>query len=283
MMPRSAAAISNLSLLISIVGLTAIACPPFISSPPTTQTPEIIENSEDDLPDTPEACLAMAERLGVEGASHAELRLALRALERAETLSSLSVDLWVEQARVVFLIAEPLSKEARVLRWLNRGQQLAKRVIKSAPERVEGHYYRAAFLGFRAQLQEVGGLDILPQIIESGRRAMEIDETYSDAAPLMLMGMVLVQAPAWPHGVGDPEEGIELLQRGVEISDYPLNRLILGKGLLIDGQISAGCKELRRVLNAPKRGRWAKVGQRHRQEARVLYNTSRCSSAERTD
>jgi hypothetical protein len=238
---------------------------------------------ENDLPETTEKCLSLAKRLGREGASHAELRLALRALERAETLSSASVDLWIKQARVVFLIAEPKAKQARVVPWLNRGQQLAKRIMKIAPERVEGHYYNAAFLGFRAQLQEVSGLDLLPQIVESGRRAVEIDESFNDSAPLMMMGMVLVQAPAWPHGVGDPDEGIEMLERGVDLSSYPLNRLILGKALLIDGQVMSGCNELAKVLHAPKRGRWSRTGLRHRQEARVLSSTSRCSTVGRSD
>lgn len=275
-MPRLAVYISALKVGAIVAAAAAVACPPIVSRPTPSRGQEH-QADGNGLPETAAECIELAERLGNEGASRAELRLALRALERAETLRGGELELWIEQARLIFLISEPISKQARVVPWLNRGQQLSKRVIRFAPSRVEGHYYYAAFIGFRAQLQEVGGLDLLPEIVEHGRRAIEIDETFNDAAPLMMMGMVLLKAPAWPHGVGDPEEGLEMLERGVELTDYPLNRLIYAKGLLIDGQRTAACKQLAKVLAAPKRGRWAKTGRRHRREAKVLSNTSRCS------
>jgi hypothetical protein len=265
-------------LLLVVAAVAGAACPPFVTRLQAPPRDTLAVRAPHNLPATAAECIALAQRLGVEGARRADLRRALRALERAEALEGGTPDLWVAQARVVFLIAEPIAKEAQVLRWLNRGQQLAKRIARAAPERVEGHYYHAAFLGFRAQIQEVGGLDLLPSIVESGRRAVEIDPLFDDAAPLMMMGMVLVHAPAWPHGIGDPEEGLELLRRGVEATAYPLNRLILGKALMIDGQTALGCAQVAKVLTAPKAGRWATTGTRHRQEARVLFSTSRCSS-----
>jgi hypothetical protein len=202
-------------------------------------------------------------------------------VERAETIDGATPELWIHQLRILFLLAEPQSSDMKIMPWLNRGDQLAKQLVTQEPERVEGHYYRAVFLGFRAQLQEVGGMDLLPHIVEAGQKAVELDPAYDDAGPLMLMGMVLVRAPAWPHGIGDQEEGLTMLHRGVKLSAYPLNRLVLAKALFASQQTAAGCRELAKVLAAPRRGRWAKTGLRHRREARLLTSTQRCSQARR--
>ncbi len=261
-------------LLAPALATVLAACPAFLLAPGAEGTGPVDE--EDGLPSTTEECVALAERLGVEGGSPAELQLALRALERAETLGGPDDDLAVEQARVLTRLAASLGKSTKSVRWLDRGDRVAKRILASTPDRVEGHYFKAVFLGLRAQIQEVGGLDLLPEMVASARRAVEIDETYDDGGPLIALGVVLVKAPAWPHGVGDPDEGIEVLERAVALSDYPLNRLMLGSALIEVGQKTAGCRELAAVLAAPKRGRWAKTGEQHREAAQLLLRTSRC-------
>lgn len=260
--------------LAPILATTLAACPAFFPPPAGEGTDPVDEGGE--LPATAEECVALAERLGVEGASPAELQLALRALERAETLAGESDALAIEEARVLSRIATPMAKSAKVVRWLDRGDTVVKRILSSSPDRVEGHYYKAVFLGLRAQIQEIGGMDLLPDLLASARRAVELDETYDDAGPLVALGTILVKAPAWPHGVGDADEGIEVLEHAVEVSDYPLNRFMLGSALIETGQKTAGCRELAAVLAAPRRGRWAKTGAPYREEAQLLMRSSRC-------
>jgi len=236
------------------------------------------ERAVSNLPESASECRAVAEKLGVEGAERRDLARALAALERIEALDGSDTDLLVEQAKVVFYYLEPLSPSDRPDRWLDKGDGVANRLVEGFPQRVEGHYYKATFMGFRAQAHQTRADDMIPVIVEEVRRAIEIDASYDDAAPLMFLGTILVKAPAWPHGVGDPEEGIEMLQQGVDASSYPLNRLILAKAFFHLEHVFAGCRELDKLLRAPKRGRWAQTGARYRKEARVLRHSYSCSN-----
>jgi hypothetical protein len=142
---------------------------------------------------------------------------------------------------------------------------------------VEGHYYEAVFIGLRARQKSVPkALLLLPGMAERGRRAMEIDETYDDAGPLRLMGTLLVTAPPWPASVGDTDEGLELLWRAVEVSDYPRNRLLLVEALIEDDELEAGCRELEPLLNGEINGRWAAAAERWSAEAEELAKGGEC-------
>lgn len=264
-----------LAAMVVAAAVALVACPHEIPAELQVTPREL--TTEIELPQSAEECVALADRIGVEGASQEDLVRALRALERAETLAGGAVDLWARQTRLLFLIAEPMAKKkARVTPWLVRGEKLAARLKAAAPNRVEGHYYTAAFLGFRADLFRMQALDLLPRIVEDGERAIAIDERYDDGGALVLMGMVLIKAPPWPIGVGDSEEGMTLLRRAVEVSDYPVNRIILAKALLEQEEVDEACQHLDKALLAPKVGRWAKTWQRHRREAWAIYNTYRC-------
>ena len=140
----------------------AIACPTStIHTGTQTTTPPLDNNGPHK---TAEEYLALAEKLGVEGSSQAELEVALEALERVEGMNGPQPELLAKELRIVYLIASPISiKRARVAQWLERGGELARRVIKVSPDRVEGHYYRAIFLGFEAQSHKLRALDLLPK------------------------------------------------------------------------------------------------------------------------
>jgi tetratricopeptide (TPR) repeat protein len=264
-----------LAALVVATSVALAACPHGIPAELGADPRELAAQVE--LPQSAEECVALADRIGVEGASQEDLVRALQALERAEALAGGAVDLWVKQVRLVFLIAGPIaSKKVRVTPWLARGEKLAARLKEAAPDRVEGHYYEAAFLGFHADLYRFQALELLPRIVEDGEKAISIDERYDDGGALVLMGMVLIKAPPWPIGVGDEEEGMSLLRRAVEVSDYPVNRIILAKVLLEQEEVDEACQLLDRALLAPKIGRWGKTWQRHRREAWALYNTYRC-------
>jgi hypothetical protein len=224
--------------------------------------------------------MELAGRLGVEEAPAPDLIRALSALQRVEQIQGESPDLLVRQVEVIRYLVEPMTDRREAARWARRGEILAFHLRQIAPARVEGYYYTALFLGFRAQNQRSVALLLLPRMEEEGRRAVSVDETYDDAGPLRFMGMLLIRAPAWPHGIGDTEEGVELLQRAVEIDDYPLNRLFLAQALIANGEAECGCEELAVVLDAPAEGRWARTRARWLREAEQVIDQNRCPRAD---
>jgi hypothetical protein len=224
-----------------------------------------------------EEYVKFGEELAVEGASRADLERALSAFERAEDLVGRSVDSMIRRARTILLIAEPITEGDDALTWAEQGLQLAEQIREQSNKRVEGHYYEAVFIGLRARQKSVPkALLLLPGMAERGRRAMEIDETYDDAGPLRLMGTLLVTAPPWPASVGDTDEGLELLWRAVEVSDYPRNRLLLVEALIEDDELEDGCRELEPLLNGEINGRWAAAAERWSTEAEELAKSGEC-------
>lgn len=219
---------------------------------------------------------AAAARDGVEGAGPVELVAALRALEGLQRLEGESVELLVWRMRVVALLVDTQTEERELLRWCRRGEELAERVRELAPERVEGHYFGAVFLGQRAQRQPSRAALWVSELERLGRRAVELDETYDDAGPLRFLGMFLVSAPSWPIGPGDADEGLELMQRANEQSPYPLNRLLLARALIETDDADGACAALLLVEGAPADGRWAVAAPRWQPELERLADTASC-------
>lgn len=227
---------------------------------------------------SPTALRALAEELGVEGASIEDLRRSLAALEELERMGEAEdrLELVIMQARVMQFMVESQADENEIVRWCRCGDRLAETIRDLSPERVEGHYYGAVFLGLRAQHQQFRASMWLDDLETFGRSAVEIDETFDDGGPLRFLGMLLVSAPAWPLGPGDSDEGVELLQHAVEVSDYPLNKLLLARGLVENGDEGSACTALSEAFSAPQVGRWAVTGPRWRPEAEHLADQISC-------
>lgn len=224
--------------------------------------------------------VARGDELVVEGAAREDLMRALEGYERAEELVGRTVETMIRRARAILFIAEPQPGSDEALAWAEAGEELSRQIVERAPNRVEGHYYEALFIGLKAREKSVPkALLLLPRMASRARRAMEIDETYDDAGPLRLMGMLLITAPPWPASVGDTDEGLELLERAVLLSDYPRNRLLLAKSLIEDDETDEGCAELQPLLQGKINGPWAASAERWTKEAKELATLGGCTTS----
>lgn len=222
--------------------------------------------------------IARGDELAVEGASREDLMRALEGYERAEGLVGRTVETMIRRARAILFIAEPQPGSDEALAWAEAGEELSRQIVERAPRRVEGHYYEALFIGLKAREKSVPkALLLLPRMASRARKAMEIDETYDDAGPLRLMGMLLITAPPWPASVGDTDEGLELLERAVMLSDYPRNRLLLAKSLIEDDEPEEGCAQLQPLLQGKINGPWVKSANRWTSEAKDLATLGNCA------
>jgi len=222
--------------------------------------------------------VARGDELAIEGSTRENLLRALEGYERAEDLVGRTVETMIRRARVILFIAEPQPGSDEALAWSEAGEELSRQIVERAPRRVEGHYYEALFIGLKAREKSVPkALLLLPRMASRARRAMEIDETYDDAGPLRLMGMLLISAPPWPASVGDTDEGLELLARAVLLSDYPRNRLLLAKALIEDDEPEEGCAHLQPLLEGVNNGPWVTSADRWTREAKELATIGSCS------
>jgi len=132
-----------------------------------------------------------------------------------------------------------------------RGVGYAETALAAGGESVETVFLVGALLGLQLEAARVPlAPGKLGRVHEHFERAVELDPSFSDGAPLRALGTLLVKAPSWPAGPGDVERGVELLTRAVlEHRDDPANHYYLGEALLADGQRDQALASLQRVID----------------------------------
>lgn len=200
------------------------------------------------------------------------IALSTAAIEKAMDLRPDDPDLLWRAARGYTLLAENVTADPTVaLHMAEHATELAHRAMELAPERPEGYYYAAAAAGLVAMHQLAPGRVVQEAVEKPARELVELDPAYQEGGGLRILGALLVKAPSWPAGVGDVDEGVELLERAVaEHPSHPLNHLFLAQAYAKVGRRVDALSAVRFVLTAPPTGEWRLVGGPYRQEARQL-------------
>jgi len=138
-------------------------------------------------------------------------------------------------------VEEPEAREAAATGAVEAAQWCGR----VDPGSAECDYWLAVALGIQARERRSTALDALPRIVELLERAAaepEIDE----AGPHRVLALVLLRAPGWPSGPGDPDRGLEEARRAVELRpEHPPNQLCLGEALDKTGDAEAGREAFR--------------------------------------
>ncbi len=93
-------------------------------------------------------------------------------------------------------------------------------------------YYYSINLGIAVRDSILTAMKYLGRLQRHLGRAVREAPELDSGGPLRTMGYLLIKAPPWPAGIGDPEKGIEMLRKAVEqFPDYPPNRIYLARGL----------------------------------------------------
>lgn len=177
----------------------------------------------------------------------------------------------VESARDLFLRAvaadeppvEAFVGAARATAWLVQHDQDPRRRKELATEGVqigqicrdrfpaepECRYRLALAVGQQARERPstaVDGLDVMVGLL----RDLTGDASALDfAGPDRVLALVLLRAPGWPTGPGDPESGLEHASAAAEaFPNYPPNQLVLGEALIENGRPREGRAALERAL-----------------------------------
>ncbi len=120
---------------------------------------------------------------------------------------------------------------------VDAGQACLARASQSAP----CHYALALALGVQARERRSTALDGLKRMVEQLRLAEAADPALDRAGPDRVLGLVLVRAPGWPTGPGDPETGLEHARAAASrFPAHPPNQLALAEALLANGHADEG-------------------------------------------
>jgi len=104
--------------------------------------------------------------------------------------------------------------------------------IAQAPKAAACLYGRGLALGLEARAHPTSANDALKSMLEALEGADAADPNYDQAGPSRVQALVLVRAPGWPLGPGDPDAAVTAARRAVELKpQYPPNQLALAEAL----------------------------------------------------
>ncbi len=114
--------------------------------------------------------------------------------------------------------------------------EAAQRCQQAAPTSAACDYALALALGVQARERPSTAIQALPLMVQLLRQANSRDARLDKAGPARVLALVLVRAPGWPLGPGDPDAGLKAAQQAVALfPDYAPNQLALSEALLTAG------------------------------------------------
>jgi hypothetical protein len=129
------------------------------------------------------------------------------------------------------------------------GVQVGQLCRQYFPTEPECRYRLALAVGQQARERPstaTDGLDVMVELLEGlAAEAPDLD----GAGPDRVLALVLLRAPGWPSGPGDPELGLEHARAAASRRpDHPSNQLVLGEALAANNRPAEGRRALERAL-----------------------------------
>lgn len=122
-------------------------------------------------------------------------------------------------------------------------EQDARACLAQEPQSAACQYGDAVALGLNARAHPTRSGQLLGEMLESLTRAESADPDYDEAGPARVRALVLLRAPGWPLGPGDPDAALAAARRAVARKpNYPPNQLALAEALAKTGD-AAGAHE----------------------------------------
>lgn len=170
-----------------------------------------------------------------------EVRRAVTLFQSAAAADPSRTDGTIGVIRAVAWLIEHGVKEERdsmVATALDAGSQCQLREPGSA----RCDYWEAVARGLGARERPTTGLSELKPIVDLLRRAQAAQPGLDEGGPSRVLALLLLRAPGWPLGPGDPEAGLAEAKKALELGPtHPLNQVAVAEALAATGDV-AGAK-----------------------------------------
>ena len=114
--------------------------------------------------------------------------------------------------------------------------QVGQWCLRRAPADAACKYRLAIALGQEAREHPAQGKDAVDHMVELLHQAIAVDPKLDSAGPHRVLALVLLRAPAWPAGPGDPEAGLDEAKAAVAaVPDAAENQLALAEAFAANG------------------------------------------------
>jgi hypothetical protein len=203
------------------------ACAPALREPPPLRPPTAAASGR-----SVDALLRDADAAWARRADPEQVRAAEALYEDAAAADERRVEGLVGAMRAISLRLEhersAAERDALAVRAVQLGQWCARR----APRSPACAYRLAIALGEQARERHATAQDGLKRMVELLRQAIAADPRLDEGGPHRVLGLLLLRAPAWPLGPGDPEAGLREARAAAElVPDAAENQLALGEAL----------------------------------------------------
>jgi tetratricopeptide (TPR) repeat protein len=141
--------------------------------------------------------------------------------------------------------------------------QWCQRLARDEPE---CDYRLAIAIGQQARERPSTGRDAMRRMVALLQRAIAANPCLDQAGPHRVLALLLLRAPSWPVGPGDPDEALEHARAAVRLAPRaPANYLVLGEALAATGRSKAArqayamaveCAIVAREAGVPEARRW---------------------------
>jgi hypothetical protein len=119
------------------------------------------------------------------------------------------------------------------------------------PQAVACLYGRAVAFGLQARAHPTRAGEFLNNMLTVLTQAESADPNYDEAGPARVRALVLIRAPGWPLGPGDPDAGLVAARRAVSLRpQYPPNLLALADALAKTGDANGARENYQRARDA---------------------------------
>jgi hypothetical protein len=124
----------------------------------------------------------------------------------------------------------------------------AQACLALEPQAAACRYGNALALGLEARVHPAHAGELLKEMLADLAAAEAADPGYDEAGPARVRALVLIRAPGWPLGPGDPAAGVVAARRAVSLRpQYPPNLLALAEALAKSGDAQAAREAYQRA------------------------------------
>jgi tetratricopeptide (TPR) repeat protein len=143
---------------------------------------------------------------------------------------------WVAAITAAARRAESESDLGMRAQLADEASRQAEACLSLEPQAAGCLYGHAVALGLEARAHPAHAGEWLAKMLTELAAAEAADPGYDEAGPARVRALVLIRAPGWPLGPGDPAAGIAAARRAVSLRpQYPPNLLALGEALAKSG------------------------------------------------
>jgi hypothetical protein len=141
--------------------------------------------------------------------------------------------------------------ESELLAIAEKGVNLAKKGLELDPNSLHANTFAAMLMGIHGlEMGIMSSLFYIKHVKACAERGMEIDETYFDAGPHVILGDLYRLAPPPPIGCGNKKQAVEHLARASELAPHsPVARLRLAEAYIRVRKKDLARQEAEFVLN----------------------------------